>query len=81
MSDSLDKAAAKHRALKAWELMTDNEKAMVRIGMSPHWTVLEDMGGKADPSECFEEVKGRDAHRLLTLALMDLTKDIGGMVV
>ena len=35
------------RARHAWAIMNENEKSAVRIGMIPHWAMLEDFGGKA----------------------------------
>jgi len=80
MVDTIDKASAAQRAARCWELMTQNEKDILRFGMSPHWSIQEDLGGKAKPEECFEEAKG-DSVRLLAVALMDIADKNGGMVV
>jgi len=81
MSDSKDdRASALQRALRCWQLMDKSEQACVRMGMSPHWTTLEDLGGKASPSECYEKLEGADAHRLAAVALMEIAEKQGGMI-
>lgn len=74
----LMKAEMKQRADICWELMNDDEKSMVRFGLSPHWTALEDLDGK---HKGMSALKGADEHRLAAVALMNKTKEIGGMVV
>ena len=79
MRDPIDKARAKQRAIRCWQLMDDNEKATVRFGMSPHWTALENLGGKAPAKEGWEVLQG-DAHRLSAVALMEVADRDGGMI-
>lgn len=78
MADEIDEAAMVQRAERCWSLMDANEKTAVRIGLSPHWVVSEDLMDKA-PGEGFPEVKGDDV-RLLAVALMELTRNDGGMI-
>lgn len=66
------------RARRCWELMDENERTAIRIGMSPSWTIEKDLGGKA-PGEGFEKLEG-DEHRQHAVALMNIAKDQGGMI-
>ncbi len=80
MSDTLQ-AEMTARAKLCWELMHDNERAMVRIGMSPLWVVQENLGGKRPASENWPDIsQDAEAGRLLQLALFECTKAIGGMI-
>jgi hypothetical protein len=76
--DEIDKTRIKQRAVLCWELMDDNEKTAIRIGMTPHWTIKEDLGGKYTG---WEKIHDADETRLLCLTLMGFTKEIGGMIV
>lgn len=56
-------------ARRLWTGFTSNEKAGVRFGLFP----AEKM------KDAVQEIAGRDAHRLLAVALMDCAKADGGM--
>ncbi len=70
---------AERRAVACWLRMTQNERAGVRFGMSPLWVLQADLGGKAVGWPDIQ--KDGEAGRLLTLALCDCTKAVGGMIV
>ena len=80
MSDTT-KTDATQRAAKCWELMDENERAVVRFGMTPAWTIRENLGGKC-PGFCSLEAPGHgDEVRELAVALMNIAKNNGGMIV
>jgi len=66
------------RAGRCWEIMDENERTAIRIGMSPLWVTQQDLGGKA-VGEGWGTVQG-DEHRQLAVALMQLAKEQGGMI-
>jgi hypothetical protein len=76
----MDEAMATARAKYAWSLMTDNEKAIVRFGMTPIWVLREGFEGR-DPKRTFTNVELNGVHcRLISLALMACAAEDGGMV-
>jgi len=80
---TLEECEATARAKRAWSLMDDNEKAAVRIGMLPHWTVLEGLGSRGDPTRidhAWPALHGRGTHRLFAVAMFDCAKRDGGMI-
>jgi len=71
MSDrDLDQAAAQQTAARLWASFTKDEQTLVRFGMFP----AEKM------HEAEMAIGGRDATRLLAVALMDCAKGDGGMI-
>lgn len=70
--DEIDRAAIQQRAERCLELMDDNERAAVSLGLLPHWTALEDLGGK-DTAGVFHALQG-DEFRQHSVALMGLVK-------
>ncbi len=82
-SMKLDRAAMDQRALRCWGLMTHAEQTGVRLGLLPHWSVKEDLGGKAPPgtliTDCWEELTGRFTKEF-ALALFRLAEKTGGMI-
>lgn len=75
------KERMKTRARVCWVMMDRNEKAAVRIGVSPAWTIEKNLGEKSVTG--FSDLsQDGDALRELTLALIALTNSQGeGMVV
>lgn len=69
-----DAAAVRTLASAAWGKATDNQRAMVRFGMTD---VALLRGAGIDPYNKADAERAR----LFTLALMDLAKANGGMVV
>lgn len=65
------------RADAVWALMDENEKTMLKIGMSPFWSTQVDLGGKAGG---WPAIQG-DEHRQLAVALMDLMNQKGGGMI
>lgn len=63
-----DRIVAAAVAARLWAGFTKDEKALVRFGMFP-----------AEKMKAVDEIGGRDAHRLLAVALMDCAKADGGM--
>lgn len=67
------------RARVCWVVMDRNEKAAVRIGISPAWTIEKDLGEKHITG--FSKLDDAESNRELTLALIDLTNTKGkGMI-
>lgn len=68
------------RARVCWVVMNHNEKAAVRIGIAPAWTIEKDLGEKHITG--FSKLDDAESNRELTLALIALTNTQGeGMVV
>ena len=64
-----DRAIVRLAALTAWSQMSDNDKAIVRVGMIPITAVRE------------HEPKGiEDSGRLFSVALMECAEADGGMI-
>jgi hypothetical protein len=60
--------------------MDDNERAIVRFGMTPLWTLKAGFDGR-DSDAAWPDIEHEgEAGRLLTLALFDCAKASGGMV-
>lgn len=67
------------RARVCWVVMDHSEKAAVRIGMSPAWTIEKDLGEKHISG--FSKLDDAESNRELAVALMGLTNSKGkGMI-
>ncbi len=66
------------RARHAWAIMNENERSAVRIGMIPHWAMLEDFGGKAGRlKKCWRELVTPEEYRLFAAALFECGRSEG----
>ncbi len=66
------------RARHAWAIMNNEEKSGARIGVLPHWAMLEDFGGKAGRFEaCWPELTTPEEYRLFSAALFECGRSEG----
>jgi len=75
---SKETSQQRDRARHAWAIMNENEKNAIRIGVIPHWAMLEDFGGKAGRSDArWPELTTSEEHRLFSVALFECGRSAG----
>ena len=74
--NELNEAEALQRAQRCFSLMSENEKAILRFGMCPHWIVKKNLNGRVK-NEFYPDIElDKEANRLLSIALMKMLKMI-----